>query len=316
MKQLLVLLTGTLLLYNHMSAQTKNIDIDTSNTPHDSMDLYNYMAPENWTMQKGNGFVNYRQPLSATGQGCALTIIAPQPSSGNLETDVTSIFSLMYPGWNFHHSDHRQYILAKGYTKQGLAYYMMEADMMRQKGEQWDYETGAAWVIDMGKQIAILSLRHEPIGLYCECKKKYNYIGRLLNTFTIKNAISSAHNNPNAPKRFIGSWMISGGGAIGEYIFAANGHYQYIGAYGSVNRVSPDMIQIKSSAFQGDGIYTINGDKLTIKRKGSTTPEIYRFRFEQLSQGATGWKDCIYLLNEKPADGGAPYEACYEKRQQ
>jgi hypothetical protein len=286
-----------------------------ANTPVSNIDQYSFTAPENWTLQKGNGFVTYRQPLSATGQGCVLTILSPETSSGNLETDVKSIFSQMYPGWSFHHSDSRQYTLAKGYTKQGLAYYMMEADMMRQRGEQWDYETGAAWVIAIGKQIAILSLRHEPIGLYCECKKRYNYIGRLLNTFTIKNTTPSANTITGTSKRIIGSWMISGGGTMGEYIFAANGHYQYIGGYGSTTRVSNDMIEIKSSIFQGDGTYTINGDKLTIKRKGSSTPEILRFRFEQYSQGTTDWKDRIYLLAEKPADGGYSYEACYEKSQ-
>jgi hypothetical protein len=167
----------------------------------------------------------------------------------------------------------------------------------------------------MGNQIAILSLRHEPIGLYCECKKRYNYIGRLLNTFTIKNATLSASNNANTSKRVVGSWMVSGQGSIGEYIFAANGHYQYIGGYGSTTKVSYDMIEIKSSVFQGDGTYTINGDKLTIKRKGSSAPEVLRFRFEQYSPGNSDWKDRIYLLNEKPADGGYSYEVCYEKSQ-
>lgn len=278
-----------------------------------SLDQYSFIPPQNWTVQKGNGFVSYRQPLSASGQGCVLTLLSPQPSSGNLENDVKSIFSQMYPGWNFYYTDHRHDDLAKGITKQGLPYYMMEAFMSRPRGEQTDSETGTAWVIDMGKQMAVIALRHEPIGIYCECKKRYNYIGRFLNSFTVKDITAPANTSANTQQRILGSWMVSEGMSVGEYIFAANGHYQYIGGYGSSSAVSSDVIMLKSSAFQGDGTYTVSGDKLIFKRKGSTTPETYRFRFEQFNQGSTGWKDRIYLLNEKPAHGGDPYEACYEK---
>jgi hypothetical protein len=168
----------------------------------------------------------------------------------------------------------------------------------------------------MGNQIAIAALRHEPIGLYCKCKQRYDYWGRFLNTFTIKNSTAPKANTESTPARLIGSWMIFEGRTIGEYIFAANGHYQYIGAYGNHTKISNDIIESRSSVFQGDGTYTIKGDQLMLKRKGKTTPETYRFRFEKSNQGSTGWKDRIYILDEKPADRGLAYEVCYERSPQ
>lgn len=278
-----------------------------------SQDQYSYTAPQDWLGEKGNEYVRYVQP-STTGQACVLTIITPQVSSGDLEADVKNVFNQMYAGWNFYYSDARRDELMKGTTSQGLAYCMMEGAMVRDRAEGgWDYETGAALVIGVGKKIAIVALRHESTGLYCKCKHRYDYWGRFFRSFTVKEFSAKPVLKEDSRKRFIGSWMVSGGKVIGEYIFAANGHYQYIGGYGSMNRVSRDMIEIRTSAFKGDGKYEIRDSSLSLIKKGYD-PQPYLFRFEKVNKGSTGWVDRLYLVNEHPADGGKPYEVCYEKK--
>ena len=274
---------------------------------------YAYIAPENWTLQKGDGYHLYTQQLVSGGAGCRLLILPPVPSSGKLEDDVQSIFSQMYPGWRFYYSDARHDDLVKGNTKQGAPYYMMEAAMVKDRpGGGWDYETGAALVVGNGKQSAIIALRHEITGIHCQCKQRYDYWQRFFNSFSIKSFNPKTESYTN-PFRFIGSWMASGDRSIGEYIFAANGRFQYLGGYGSFSKTSNEIIELKTSAWQGDGSYSIQDDRIFFKRKGETIPDVYRFRFESINRGSTGWKERVCLLNEHPKDGGPAYETCYEK---
>lgn len=274
---------------------------------------YSYIAPENWSLQKGNGYNLYTQQLADGSPGCRLLIIPPVVSSGKLEDDVKNIFSQMYPGWRFYYSDARHDDLIKGFTKQGAPYYMLEAYMVKDRpAGGLDSETGSALVIGNGNQYAILALRHEITGLNCLCKKRYNTWHRFFNSFTIKNLNPIKESDTN-PTRFIGSWMASGDRSIGEYIFAANGRFQYLGGYGSYTKISNEWLELKTSAWQGDGSYSIQGDRLIFKRKGETKGDEYRFRFESINRGSTGWKERLCLLNEHPRDNGPAYEACYEK---
>lgn len=278
-----------------------------------TLDSYQYIPPEGWQAQKGNGFVLLTQP-STSGLACQLTIISPVPFSGNLENETKNVFSQMYPGWRFYYSDARHDDLMKGNTKQGFGYCMMEAPMVRTRpdGNSWDYETGSALLVNLGTHVAIITLRHESTGIHCQCKQRYDYWGRFFNSFTIKN-FSVPIMGTDVHKRIIGSWTASGNRAIGEYIFAANGRYQYIGGFGNFTQISPELLELKTSAFQGDGNYKLENDQLVMTRKGNSTPEIYKFRLEKINKGSTGWKDRIILLDENPADKGPAYEAIYER---
>ena len=117
-------------------------------------------------------------------------------------------------------------------------------------------------------------------------------------------------------KSFPGAWTQSGSGVLTEYIFAANGNFQFIGAYGTTSTVSQnyaDYIEIKSSAWQGDGSYAIKGNQLNLKKRGDPAVEQVQFRFEKVNHGGTGWRDRLYML-KTDLTLGKPYEVCYEKR--
>jgi hypothetical protein len=286
--------------------------VDTTGIVTDSYG-YAYIPPESWTLEKGNGYILYTQVLADGRPGCRLIIIPPVVSSGKLEDDVKSIFLQMYPGWRYYYSDARHDDLVRGNTKQGAPYYMLEAEMVKDRPDGGrDYEQGAALVVGSGKQSAIIALRHEITGLNCQCKQRYNTWQRFFNSFAIKN-LSPQSQRDTSPSRFIGSWMSSGNRSISEYIFAANGRFQFIGGFGSYSKISNEILELKTSAWQGDGSYSIQGDRLLFTRKGETKPDIYRFRFESINKGSTGWKERICLLNEHPRDNGPAYEACYEK---
>lgn len=276
---------------------------------------YNFTPPDKWFVQKNKDHILLSQTQSME-TGCVITILLPQPSSGNLETDAKNIFNIMYPGWQYRYTGEKHDDLSKGITPQGLEYCMIEAPMhkMRPDGYYYDYEDGAAWVIGMGKQVAVVSARHNRL-LACFCNQQYESWRRFFNSFTIKNATPKS-TGEDVSKRILGDWMAMGSGALTEYIFAANGHYQFIGAYGSSTKVTDtynEYIYTKTSSFAGDGAYSIKGDQLSFGRRGDKDKEQVRFRFEKVNHGGTGWKERLYMLKTSAVDGRL-YEVCYEKR--
>ena len=298
----ITLLIITLFFSTIMEAQTPT-----------GIDQYSFTAPEGWAVKTGNGYAQYVQPDNS-GLSCIMTIFSPLASSGDMGTDTKGIFAIMFPGdWKYYYSDKRHDDLKKGNTKQGLEYCILEAPMVKERpGGGWDYQTGTALVVGMGSQMAVITIQHESTGLHCKCFQRYDYWGRFFNSFLVKNFTPKA-TKEDSLIRINGSWMTSGNRAIGEYLFAANGHYQYLGGYGNFTKISWNTVELKTSAFQGDGTYTIKNNQLILKRKGERTTHSYKLRFEKINQGSTGWKELIYLLNEKPDDGGPAYEVCYEK---
>ena len=285
------------------------------NTASSAIDFNNYQfdAPDRWYTFKNKENILLSQ-YQTTTYGCILQLWSPQPSTGNLETDARKIYNQMYPGWQFRWSGEKREDVSKGYTLQGLEYCIIEAGMQKQRpdGYYYDYEDGQAMVIDIGGQIAVITGRHNRGEMTCFCKHQYEYWRKFFNSFTVTNA-SPKKITDDVSSRFVGSWQSMGGSALTKYIFAANGRYQFIGAYTSTSRISRDMIEMRTSGFTGDGSYVVNGNKLTTTRDADKSKkDVVQFRFEKVNHGGTGWRDRLYILANSIVDGKL-YEVCYEK---
>lgn len=275
---------------------------------------YSFAAPPRWQTFKSTQSLMLSQTPNVQ-EGCVITILPPIQSSGNLETDARSIFNQMYPGWGYRFTGEKREDVVKGFTRQGLEYCMIEARMSRQRpdGHYYDYEDGSAWVIGTGQQVVVISGRHNRLKA-CECYQRYENWGRFFNSFTVKGQPPSARANEDPAKRILGDWMALGSTALTEYIFAANGNYQFIGVGGSTvtrSDANYDYIYIKTSSFTGDGSYSINNGQLILKGRGKA-PEPMPFRFDKVNHGGTGWKDRLYMRKISAGDG-KEYEVCYEK---
>ena len=279
---------------------------------------YVFIAPQGWRVQNNRDHFSMSQN-APPGETCLILLIPPQTLSGNLEADAKSVFDQMYPGWSYRFSGEKKYDLIKGYTSQGLEYCMMQASMnkLSADGSRYDgFEDGMAMVIKAGNKVGIISARHNTAMMaHDQCRDKYETWLRFLNSITIKNAIASTAVQEPASKRIVGVWKLkSNGPAIGDYVFAANGNYQFIGGLGSSNTSKDsryEYLHITSYAFQGDGAYTINGNQLKLMKRGEQ-PEQLRIRFEKINHGGTGWNDRIHLLKRDPTIQ-KEYEVTYEK---
>jgi hypothetical protein len=260
--------------------------------------------------------------IAPPGESCLILVIPPQSLSGNLEADVKSVFDQMYPGWSYRFSGEKKYDLIKGYTSQGLEYYMMQASMnkLSADGARYDgFEDGTAMVIKAGNKVGIISARHNTaMMVHDQCRDKYETWLRFLNSITIKAATVSRAVEEPASKRIVGVWkMKSHGPAVGDYVFAANGNYQMVGGLGSSSTTRDDRyeyLHLTSYAFQGDGRYSIDGSQLKLMKRGEQ-PEQIRIRFEKINHGGTGWNDRMHLLKKGSTDG-KEYEVTYEKEKQ
>ena len=159
---------------------------------------------------------------------------------------------------------------------------------------RYQLEDGVALVIKAGAQIVIIGARHNSSMLAHDRCGKYEGWPRFFASFTVKNGIPPANTDEDASKRIIGRWAMSESRASGEYVFAANGHYQLTGAIGTSHTTSGhdyDVIHTTTSAFQGDGSYSVSGNRLTMRRRADRNPEEVSFRFEQVNRGGLGWRD-------------------------
>jgi hypothetical protein len=194
---------------------------------------------------------------------------------------------------------------------------MIEAPMQKPRpdGYYYDYENGQVLVISIGNQITLIAGRHQRGEMTCFCKNQYDYWNQFFNSFVV-NGVSPKKMEDEVAKRIVGTWGSMGGSALTKYIFAANGRYQFIGAYTSTSRISRDMIEMRTSGFTGDGSYLINGNQLTTTYdKDRSKNDVVQYRLEKVNHGGSGWKDRLYILAKSVVDGTL-YEVCYEKETQ
>jgi hypothetical protein len=277
---------------------------------------YTYIAPEGWITNRMKDYTLIRQ--SHTDEpGCIILIFPLQPSSGKLEQDARNVFDQMYGGWQFRNAGAKQYELSKGVTLHGQQYCMMSASMSKLSadGSRYDgFEDGVALVVKAEQQIVIIAARHTTMMAHLDCINKYETWKRFFNSFFVKNVVLTTPEG-NTSDRIFGVWKTADGGpAVGEYIFAANGNYQFGGAIG--NTISTrderyEYLQMTTYAFEGDGSYTLKGDKLVLTRRGHD-PEQIQVRFESVSHGGSAWVDRLCLIKEGPPPQGL-YETCFEK---
>jgi hypothetical protein len=148
---------------------------------------------------------------------------------------------------------------------------------------------------------------------HVDCQRKYETWRRFFNSFTVKNALAEKNEEDSISKRITGRWSMSEAGGTGEYIFAANGNYAFVGAIGTSSTTTDynyEYLHIKTYAFKGDGSYSIAGNQLTMKKRGNNNPEQVRFRIEKVNHGGTGWKDRLCLLSKSSAGEN---EVCYTR---
>lgn len=303
-----LLSTTTVMAQNELFDTDKGVDFSITD--------YEFTPPQGWQVVNRGNHIFMQSPES----GCQILLLEPQQSSGNLEDDAMAVFNMMYPAasWRYTHEDERKYTLSRGHLARGLRYVMVEAAMNATAADgTYHTEDGAALVIQAENWIVIAAVRHSSLLSHWDCKNRYDKWSQFFNSLDVKSVTHPKNSGLEPEKRIVGVWKLTGSGvASGEYVFAANGNFQLNGAVGGSTTTSDtyyEYIHITTYAFEGDGNYSFEGDKLILKRRSNLLPEQRKFRFEEVNHGGTGWKDRVYLLSHDPTTGELN-EVCYEKQ--
>lgn len=271
---------------------------------------YVFQTPEGWHLQDQGDHILIQNMQS----GCLIRILPPYPSSGDLQQDAKAVFDLMYVGWQYRNVGQDQYTLSKGFLTQGLEYCMWEGSMSQanSNGTRTDQD-GAAIVVRVGQQVAIISVRHNSSFLaHTDCLRKYNTWRRFFNSFTVKNTPMPKSTGEESLKRIVGFWKVTEGMVVSDYVFAVNGNYQHGGAIGTTSKTSDQQYEYthyRSYSFEGDGSYTVSGNQLVLKKHSGPAVTV-QIRFDKANHNGRGWTDRLYMLNQ---DVAGMYEVCYEK---
>jgi hypothetical protein len=207
---------------------------------------YEFITPRQWQLVQKPDHVLLTQ--SPDEQGCVIQILPPQPSSGDLERDAGAVFDMMYGGWRYSLSGERQFALAKGFLPSGLAYSLKEATMNVTAADgRYLVEDGVALVINAGRNVVIVAVRHRGTLAHADCLNRYDTLRRFFNTFAVKGApvAAAGRSDRDSSARLVGVWAQSGSRAQSEYAFAANGHYAFSGRARTPSRA---MAAIRFSA--------------------------------------------------------------------
>ena len=274
---------------------------------------YEFEAPNKWQMIKKNDHLLLAQSPNHN-EGCVIQILPLQQSTGNLENDAVALWDVMYSGWEYRFTGERMFTATTGRTYQGLEFYLIEAPMKRSRGDgyYYDYEDGKLFVVKGGNKIAIVASRHERL-IRCECYHNYDRWNRFFNSFTIKNETGKKLTKEENEKNIVGIWQSFSTGAIGDFLFAANGQFKVDGALGSVSSTKDERyeyIQYKVSSFQGDGKYSVDGDEIIMQRRGSSEVERAKFRFAKANMGGAGWKERLVVIKNGVT---GLYEVSYDR---
>jgi hypothetical protein len=276
-----------------------------------SMKDYLVVIPEGWTSENKGDHLLLQNPRS----GCLIRILAPQPSTGNLEQDANAVFDLMFTGWNYQQRGDKQYQLSQGYLEKGLPFFTKAATMSATTADgRYHLEEGSATVVKAGKKIVIISARHNSSELgHDACYRNYNTCQRFFNSFAIKNLPTPTRNETAAANRIIGFWKVVATGVVdADLLFAANGNYQSGGGIGASTITTDsryEYIYSRAYPFEGDGAYSIAGGLLQLRPRGRQLEQM-PFRFDLVNEGGSGWKDRLHL---QKSDGNGIYEVTYQK---
>lgn len=116
-----------------------------------------------------------------------------------------------------------------------------------------------------------------------------------------------------APQSLVGHWSLFQGASGQEYVFYANGRYQYWGGLTQAHVISNTEIELATSNVQGDGPYAVTGSVVTLCPDGRTAESFLYRLFEQHSVSPTGVVRAVRKLGLLKSDTAGQYEVAVER---
>jgi hypothetical protein len=270
---------------------------------------YIYTAPMGWTFKQYIDGIVLSSPDHTANERCALSIWPLRTGTNNLWSDANSIFGEVFKAFQTRNDGMTPNSLIRGVAAQGWEYCMIKRSIgLPNSGTIF----GFVFVAKLGSQVASISgMSKDPMVSNCFGLLQTDVWPKFFYSLQFRNYRPSSG---GIIKQITGDWISATANAGSTFTFAPNGRYGDAAASQYYNRVSGTEVQQTTTAYFGNGTYTINGNQITLTSDSKKNyPEKGYIRVEQESiDDGRNWTEKLYLYRTSGVDG-KEYELSYKR---
>ncbi|HUM10571.1 MAG TPA: hypothetical protein VLT82_06435 [Myxococcaceae bacterium] len=201
---------------------------------------------------------------------CAITVTQPMAATGDLAQQANDILTSAYEavGYTVLDDNYGTDLIGnrtQGRSAAGWEYVELRAEL-RQSGPS--DERGHILLVRLGNQV-VPFIGYSPTTAGCT-QLAHDFTTGIVGELRWREIeysldfVSAPRNDAALASAIIGHWSLFQGPSGQEYVFAANGRYQYWGGLSQVHDISDTEIEIVTSHFTGDGAYAVRGDQVAV----------------------------------------------------
>lgn len=256
---------------------------------------YEFTAPPGWSKENNASEIVLRGPDHQS----VISILPMQPSSGNLETDMSRVFWQVFGGWEIDRQNIDHHIYSRGVAPAGWNYLKQELGISKTENGQLLHLNGFVLLAQLNNQVAIIAGSY-PVGGSLLNESLHVDWQLFFHSLDFRNYPRAAV-NPLATD-ILGEWLTGSSTGLATYTFAANGHYSNGSAYRSQQDISAYRILEKTTSFVGDGRYQLKGNELTLIPTRTNKPEAVKVRVFYKNEFLS-WIRTIGMIFKSTIDG-------------
>jgi hypothetical protein len=260
---------------------------------------YIFTPPPGWTKEVNAGEIVLRGPDKVS----ILSILPMQPSSGDLENDMKTIFWQVFSGWKPDPRNPDEHISLKGTVPEGWSYFKDEIYITKEEGDKQYFTFGFVFLAKLDGQVAIVAGSYPSATNLLDEHYEVDW-PLFFHSLKFKN-FTAVPDSPLA-QDILGEWLTAGNSGATTYTFAANNRYGYGSAYSTTRGYSSYQVIETTTTFAGDGKYSLNGNEMIMISDKTQKSDLRKVRvFWEKQYG--DWQKRIGLLNLESYNG-KPYE--------
>ncbi len=205
-----------------------------------------------------------------------ISVLPMQPSSGNLETDMNTLFFSVFKGWNnYNHWSAPFPATEKGTTTNGYNYILEYRDIQQTDNSE-SLLSAAVLLVQVNNQVAVFAGSYKQMSaalwsnLVEHLKDQYIY---LLHSVSFKNY------KPNpAPISILGKWKAMSSSTGSFYEFYPNGTFSWSGGTSFKTRYDDTHDKVTITTRANDGKWGLKGNELTLYHNTTKKTSQYKMR--------------------------------------
>ncbi len=276
---------------------------------------YVFATPPGWNATRHPDGIVLDSPVSVTNEKCFITLWPMRPAGPNLLGDANNVFREVWGQYELRNRDMRggdmPPSIIRGTSGQGWDYVIVKRGI----GPRGSPETrlGFVFVAKLNDRLAVISgLSKDPLVSTCFGELAHNAWPGFFYSLSFKNW-PPTDQAAAMRRRIAGVWIGGGATAADRFVFAANGRYGGASASQQYNVLSSREVLETTTAFFGDGAYTLRGNTITLTPDNRKRPENGFIRLEEESKDeGRSWVETLYLLRTSEING-EQYEMAYHR---